>query len=53
MKAEFDDYKSRNNIDSLFTRGMDVTTCKRILDQMQELMIESNWHVLNKDVVNL
>ncbi len=53
LKAEFDDFKERNNLDSLFTRGMDVPTCKRILDHMKDLMIESDWHIVNKDTVNL
>lgn len=53
LKAEFEDFKDRNNVDSLFTRGMDIPTCKRILDHMKELMTESNWYIINKDTVNL
>jgi len=31
---------------------MDLSTCKRILGQISELMIESDWHKLNKEVAN-
>lgn len=31
---------------------MDVTTCKRVLTQISEIMLESNWHLIEKDVAN-
>lgn len=53
QQKEFEDLKESNNIDVIFAKGIDVTNCKRLLDHIKDLMVESDWHIVDKDTVNL
>jgi hypothetical protein len=35
---QYEKFKDKNSIDRLFGIGMDVTTCKRVLTQISEIM---------------
>jgi hypothetical protein len=53
LSAEFDEYKKNNDLDSLFTKGMDITLCKSILDRVNEIIKQTDWGMIeNKTVVS-
>jgi iron uptake system EfeUOB component EfeO/EfeM len=39
-------------MDRYFSKNMDPAACKRILEGIKELQSETDWFVINKDVVN-
>lgn len=51
MRQEFDTFKSNNDLDKLFAKGIDVPTRTRILSQIKDLMVESDWDSINKEAV--
>lgn len=42
-----------NDFDRLFSLGIDIPTCKTLLEQIKEIMVESDWHNVDKESVQL
>ena len=51
LSAEFDEYKKNNDLDSLFTKGMDITLCKSILDRVNEMIKHSDQNEIDTKIV--
>ena len=50
-EKEFKKYKYDNDLERIFAEGINVIQRKKILDAIKELSIESDWHSINKEVV--
>ena len=44
-------FKEHNNLDRIFAKGIDVNTCKLLLQRIAELEEETNWAEIDKDVI--
>lgn len=53
LKAQFEEFKDKNDIERLFGVSMEINTCKSILSRVNELMTESNWNSVNLEVANM
>ena len=49
---EYEEYKEHHNLDRYFAKDMDYDHCKKILADMKELQVETNWFSINKEIVN-
>lgn len=51
ITRDFEKFRLHNDLDRLFAKGIDVAVCKKVLSSMKDLMVESDWHIINKEVV--
>lgn len=51
ITSEFEKYKVSNDLDYLFGKGINIEARSRILQSIKELMVESDWHTIDKEVV--
>lgn len=51
LKKEFDKYKLDNNIETVFGNGFDLDTRAKLLSGIKDLMVESDWHKIDKEAV--
>ena len=52
VTSSYEKFKVHNDLDRLFAKGIDVPTCKRVLEACQELEKRTNWASIDKEVVN-
>ncbi len=51
LNKEFEEFKVKNDLDRLFVQGFDLPRCSRVLKQVSELMQETDWSIIDKDIV--
>lgn len=51
MTTAFEKFKVHNDLDRLFAKGIDVPTCKRLLQKIAELEESTNWAEIDKDAI--